>query len=379
MPPAHPPEPERSSVTRLPREVVTPTDARSIVELHRRALELGEKGEHARAARELERILGLEPDGELSERAGFEAAAEWDEAGELERAAIAYERAARRHPKSELSTTAWCRAIRLWTYLEHFGRAEELARSVLAREAHLGPFHRVVCLGAVALGRLSAGDELGASTFVERGREVIDAHRMDAAGVVSRDLAPIYYALGELRRRRADRIRFDPLPPDFAAALEERCQLLLDAQGAYSDAMRAQDAHWSSMAGYRVAELYQRLHQDLMRIEPPPSARSAEKRALFEGAMRLRYSVLLDKALGMLDHALSMAERTGEASAWTRRAERARAQVKKALLDQQAALQRLPYSKATLERALSDLGRRAARGDLGQQRARPRPASGPMP
>jgi len=103
-----------------------------------------------------------------------------------------------------------------------------------------------------------------------------------------------------------ERIRFAPVPSDFAAVLEQRCQLLLDAQSAYSDAMRAYDAHWSAMAGFRVGELYQKLHEELMQVPAPKSADSAGKRQLFEGAMRLRYSILLDKAKAMMDHTVAM-------------------------------------------------------------------------
>ena len=82
----------------------------------------------------------------------------------------------------------------------------------------------------------------------------------------------MYFALGELRRMRAERIHFVPVPENFGAALEQRCQLLLDSQSAYSDAMRAYDSHWSAMAGYRVGELYQKLHEELMQVPAPKAA-----------------------------------------------------------------------------------------------------------
>jgi hypothetical protein len=142
------------------------------------------------------------------------------------------------------------------------------------------------------------------------------------------------------------------VPENFAAALEQRCQLLLDAQGAYSDAMRAYDAHWSAMAGYRVGELYQKLHEEMMQVPPPKSANSEARRQLFEGAMRLRYSILLDKAKAMLDHTVTMAERTGEQSEWVLKARQARDAVEKAMVDESQALARLPYTRAQLQEAL---------------------------
>jgi xanthine/CO dehydrogenase XdhC/CoxF family maturation factor len=178
---------------------------------------------------------------------------------------------------------------------------------------------------------------------------VVDLHQLDAAGRISRDLAQLYYALGELRRVKAERIVFQPMPPNFGAVLEERCQLLLDAQSAYADSMRAYDAHWSAMAGYRTTELYQRLHQDLLAVQPPPSADTERKRQLFEGAVRTRYAILLTKARALAQSTLTMAERTGEHSEWVERTREALKSIDRAAREEEAALAKLPYTKQDFE------------------------------
>jgi hypothetical protein len=343
----------------VPRTVITPERAASIPELYEHALGLARDGKHGDAALEFERIHDLDPTGDLADDALFQGASERDEAGELERAATDYEQLARGYPKSESATTALVRATRLFAYLERWQRAGELAERALAGPRELGPFERISVYAASALSRLEAGDQHAAQTFIEKGRDVIDEYRLDAAGAVPRELAALYFALGELRRRRSEQILFEPLPPDFADALERRWQLLLVALSAYSDAMRAYDAHWSAMAGYRVGELYERLHQDVMRIAPPAAADSEEKRRLFEAAMRFRYAVLLDKARQFMQHTLSMAERTGERSPWVDKTREALAEIQAANQREQAALAALPYSRATLEAGLSDLQRRA--------------------
>jgi hypothetical protein len=124
--------------------------------------------------------------------------------------------------------------------------------------------------------------------------------------------------------------------------------------------MRAHDAHWSTMAGVRVGELYQSLHRDLTRMPVPKAADTLEKRQLFEGAIRLRYAVLLETALRMIDHTLAMADRTGERSGWVDRGRAARASVESEMRAEQAALARLPFSKQTLEAALDELKARHA-------------------
>jgi hypothetical protein len=302
----------------------------------------------------------LDPEGPLADDALFQAGAAYDLGAELEVAARRYEDLARRFPRSELARPALARGVRILTHLEAWERAGLLARSLLAFESELGPFDRVSAYAAAALDGLVRDDELGASTMIERGRTLIDERGLDAAGQVPRELGALYFALGELRRRRAARIVFEPLPPNFPVVMEQRCQLLLDAQSAYSDAMRAHDAHWSTMAGVRVGELYQSLHRDLTRMPVPKAADTLEKRQLFEGAIRLRYAVLLETALRMIDHTLAMADRTGERSGWVDRGRAARASVESEMRAEQAALARLPFSKQTLEAALDELKARHA-------------------
>jgi hypothetical protein len=217
---------------------------------------------------------------------------------------------------------------------------------------------------------LAASQRDRAEYFIAKGLAVVDRYGLDRAGRVPPDLAELYFALGEARRQRADAAQLDPDVRHFSASLERRCQLLLDAQSAYSDSMRAYDAHWSTLAGYRVGELYQRLHAELMRV-PAPRAATAREQQLFEGAMRLRYTVLLRKASKMLDHTLALARRTGEDSDWVRRAEESRNSIARALVDEQNALERLPFSAPDLQRALDDLAARSARPGAGGLREAP--------
>jgi hypothetical protein len=116
--------------------------------------------------------------------------------------------------------------------------------------------------------------------------------------------------------------------------------------------MRAYDAHWSTMAGFRVGELYEKLHEDLMQVPAPKSADTERRRELFEGAMRLRYAILLDKAKAMLDHTVTMADRTGEQSPWVLKARQSRDAIAHAVDAEQQALARLPYTREQLQAAL---------------------------
>jgi len=274
------------------------------------------------------------------------------------------------------------RVTRLLVFLGRFEPAGVYAERLLKQLDQLGDFDRIAVLSARALGAIYAGEEQQASYFIEKARDIVESRQLDAAGRVPRDLAQLYYALGESRRVKAERIVFVPTPPNFGAALEQRCQLLLDAQSAYSDAMRAYDAHWSAMAGFRTSELYQKLHQDLLAVTPPPSADTDRKRQLFEGAVRTRYSILLTKAKGMAEHTLAMAERTGEHSEWVERTRQSLDSINRAIADEEAALAKLPYTRQDFEAYFAQMEAAAKGGGApaaapATPKGRPRPTSGP--
>jgi len=332
--------------------VVTPEASTDIPELFEKATAEGQAKRYELAASQFERAFQLDPDGPLADKSLFESAEMYDLLGKHSEALARYEQVARRFPKSALDRVARVRALRLLTYLEQYPRAGELADGTSAKYKDLLSFDQLAVLAARALSRLAAGDDAQAETAISKARDIIERESLDAAGRVPPELAPVYFALGELRRMRAERIHFVPVPENFGAALEQRCQLLLDAQSAYSDAMRAYDSHWSAMAGYRVGELYQKLHQEMMQVPPPKAADSERRRQLFEGAMRLRYSILLDKAKSMLDHTVAMADRTGEQSPWVLKSRQARDAIAQAMEEERQALARLPYTKQQLQTAL---------------------------
>jgi hypothetical protein len=344
----------------VPRTIVTPEGASSIPELLRDADALAAAQRWVEAADAYERAYRLEPEGALGERARWGAADARDRGNQLERALAGYELFAQRQPATARGREAMIRATRLLVFLGRFAPAGVYAERLLKQPSELGDSERIAVLSARALSLIEAGEDQQASYFIEKGRDVVDAHQLDAAGRISRDLAQLYYALGESRRVKAERIVFQPMPPNFGAVLEERCQLLLDAQSAYADSMRAYDAHWSAMAGYRTAELYQRLHRDLLAVQPPPSADTERKRQLFEGAVRTRYAILLTKARALAQSTLSMAERTGEASGWVDRTREALKNIDSSIRDEEAALAKLPYTKQDFEAYFAQMSAPAA-------------------
>jgi hypothetical protein len=351
--------------TAVPALIVSPTDVTSVEELFQAGQTALRQGQPAQAALAFDRIVTHDPLGPFTPRALFQGALSHEQTGDLEGAVTRFEQLERRFPAAPLAVESIVRSLRVRLYLEQWLEAGAVAAHFLERYPSGPVLGSVISHAARALGSLEADRVSDAEYFIARGLDIVEQRELDRAGEIPRDLAPLYFAQGEAKRRRSEAALLSPDVRDFAVRLEQRCQLLLAAQSAYSNTMRAHDSHWSTMAGYRVGELYERLHEELMRI-PPPRATTPREQRLFEGAMRLRYSVLLGKATGMLDHTLAMAVRTGEDSEWVRRTERARAALARASAEEQAALDRLPFTREDLESALDDLEAKA--------RAAPRPS-----
>lgn len=204
------------------------------------------------------------------------------------------------------------------------------------------------------------GDDTGASKDIFDGLELSDQLHYGARDVLPVAVAQLRFALGEMRRMRSERIAFEPLPPDFVAKLEERCGGLLEAQEAYAMAVRSIDPHWAAMSGYRVGEMYRKLHKDLMEIPPPATSRTEQQKQMFFAFMHIRYRILLEKGLRELDQTIALGERTSDSSAWIQRARDAKAEMDLALADEKAQIAKMPFTEAEVNQALDLLQKKTA-------------------
>jgi tetratricopeptide (TPR) repeat protein len=308
----------------------------------------------------LDRIVSLEPDGSHAAAASFNAGFAYEQLGKTREALERYRRVVERFPEAAETTGALLRGSRLLARAEDWEGLALYGELMLAR-GDLSVVDRIEALGAHGLGLAAQGQLDKATVSISKARTLIEDHGFQEVGKLTLGMAQVFFALGEVLRLRGEQIVFVPRPDNFSEVLEQRCQSLLDAQDAYATAMRAYDAHWSAMAGYRVGGMYQQLHRDIMGIPAPSAAKTSKQRALFEGAMQLRYRVLLEKGLKMMDRTLAMAERTGESSSWVHRARDAKRDLELALEAATQSLAKLPYTEQDLQRALDDI---AGKGKL---------------
>lgn len=351
--------PGRNAHVNVPTTVITKDTGENIADLLARADRAAEDGAYEEAIHLYHRVIDADLEGDYRTRAFIGLGTIHDVEGRAEAALAAYQSAVpTRGPSSRPEVGPLrVRIVRLLVFLERFVEAEEVARELDPSERPV--LEAVIIHAARALGLVERGELDEAQLEIGRGRQRLDDAGLGQLIEVPLDVAALEYARGELLRRRAEAIGFDPLPLDFAAALEERCRYILDAQAAYSEVMKAGSAQYSAMAGVRVGSLYQSLHSDLIRMGRPTTADTPEKRMLFEAALRLRYAILLRKAAAMMESTVRMIERTGEGGQWADRARQALSEISQAERSEQALIDALPVARADIERALADLGERA--------------------
>ncbi len=258
---------------------------------------------------------------------------------------------ARRFPDGPRARSALVRAASLDAYLEDWGALSAIGDALLAR-TDLADLDRLVALGARGLSLIELGDDVAASRDIYDGLELADRLHYGARDVLPVAVAELRFALGELRRVRSERIVFDPLPSDFVDELEERCGGLLAAQQSYAMAVRSIDPHWAAMSGYRVGEMYRRLHDELVRIPPPSASKTTEQKDVFYAFLHVRYRVLLEKGLRQIDQPLALGERINDTSAWVQRARAARDAMQAALDEEKARMARMPFKEEDIGTAL---------------------------
>lgn len=331
------------------------------------AKELLAKGEHAILMQQwqdaidaFEALLAGDSAANDNPQVIYDLAVAYEGIGHFDRARTRYREVVKRFPDDTNARPALAREVSLDAYLEDWTALGEAGDQILARK-DIDVGDKMLGLGARGLSRITNGDENGGWKDVNDGLDLVEETRFGATGQLPVAAAMLRYAEGEIRRIRSEKIILNPPPPDFLAKLEARCQLLLEAQSSYADAIRSVDLHWAAMSGYRVGQMYRTLHQHLMMIPPTDKAKTDSDKQLFYGIMHVRYRALLDKGIEMMKRTLALGQKPemqGVAVAWMKRAEEAKAEMEQALAEEKAVLATFPYSEETLEKTLDIMKRK---------------------
>jgi tetratricopeptide (TPR) repeat protein len=141
--------------------------------------------------------------------------------------------------------------------------------------------------------------------------------------------------LGEASRGSFKESLVDPAAMDDAklqAALEQKSSFLLTAQDHYLKAIHQGDGEWATAAGFRIGELYESFHDDLIQAKPPPGL-NEEQRALYSGELRKKVRRLVEKAIRIYEQTLTQAQESGSKSSYRQKTQESLDRLRKLLLE----------------------------------------------
>ena len=246
------------------------------------------------------------------------------------------------------------RVVRLLNHLDEYQAAGALAAKIPPQTRPA--LDQIALKVALGLAALKAHETQAAREILQDAASIASARGYIKWRIPPYDLAGLYFGQAELLQLEANAIGLDVPITEFPARVEERCQALLVAQRQYSQVLRVGSAHWSAMAGVQVAQLYLQLHTELIAAAKLAPAETREEQTLVEGALRLRYSVLLRKGVALMRTTLALIQKTAPHSPWAKKAEAALMALEQSQQQEGEVLKSLPYTEAELQKMLDDLG-----------------------
>ena len=167
-------------------------------------------------------------------------------------------------------------------------------------------------------------------------RTALDLYENDREEPVDPALpAQAEFWLGEAFRRAFREQKLDPLSMDekgLANALEQKAQFLLSAQGHYLRSIRRGDGEWATAAGYRIGEMYEEFHDQLLSAPLPPGL-TIDQGALYQKELRDKVRNLIEKAIRIYEQTLATAQRVGAQGGYVEKTQAALERLRKLLLD----------------------------------------------
>jgi len=216
------------------------------------------------------------------------------------------------------------------------GRYADAARRLhaLAGRPGLEPLLRGSALLQEGVCRIEAGERVEGQALLRQSLEIFD--REAALQPIDPTLRPqAEYWLGEAYDREFREVPLDPagMTDDaLSQALERKADLLLSAQGHFLRCVRLGESNWSVAAGYRIGEMYEHFHDQLL-AAPLPADLTEAQRAFYQQELRARVRNLLSKAMEIYEETLAAAERTGARGEAVARATAAVERLRNALLE----------------------------------------------
>ena len=304
--------------------------------------------------------------GEMDAATLFDTGTRLFQQGEFEKAALHFDRLWQSFPDSRDRVTAIWNAGLALERLGRFSEAlERFVEYIKYKDEPDAQFHAAVC--EYKLGRLDEAaarlqklaDRPGlppvrrADALLQEGVCKVESGARNegerllraALQIYEKDLAdePVDPALpaqaefwlGEAYRGYYRELKLDPAAMDEKAlgdALESKAQFLLSAQGHFLRCIRKGDGEWATAAGFRIGEMYEEFHDQLVGA-PLPAGLDEQQRALYQEELRKKVRNLIGKAIRIYEQTLSTAQRVGAQNAYVQKTEEALERLRKLMLE----------------------------------------------
>ena len=295
-------------------------DAYDAGELFGRASAAYRRMAWASAAALFQQVSEEFPGSTFASPALYNAGLAYERENDFQRAATIYETLVATYPSSPDVTDALFRLTGAYEALEMWEDADQTLDKLLSERRDLSAIERVECLSRKGAALIYL------DRYVEARAALNKAVMFFRSGSQIPPSASTYYyamarfKLGEILEREMHAVELPGVERLIAEALEEKCQLLLDAQSAYTEAIRVAHPHWAAAAAYRIGHLYRILWGDMM-TAPPPKDLGEKERDAYLDVLRKQIRVLLKKAVRQWERVLSMADRLALSNEWVARTE----------------------------------------------------------
>lgn len=295
--------------------------------LFTRGIDLMRGGEHLSALSYFQRVVEEFPDSFLVLPAWFNRAVCWIRLEDGERALGAIDTYMERLPATAAEKYRIDGRFKRGAALMLLERYEEAAElfDVMIVEVEL-PADQVEALVDSGIAHFMLEDRVTAEyRFMKAKRIHKQASRherlqvkyfMGQASFYLAEIARMEFSEFKLRYPTAEEMAGDPsLEGVLGKQLEQKCQLLLRAQYAFTRTIREGHVGWASASGYKVGTMYEEMYDDLTSL-PEPKDLTEEQQKLFSDLLRDKVLILLEKAVKIWGATAEMATRTDQQNLW---------------------------------------------------------------
>ena len=133
-------------------------------------------------------------------------------------------------------------------------------------------------------------------------------------------VAEAAFRLGQISAERFELVVLAFPQEVLKKRLELKCALLLQAQDRYLKALRYGDIKTAALVGLGIGDMYEKLHEMVVKLEPPADL-NAEQKVVYDEVVDERIRILVKKALYVYERSLLVGRRDPDADPWVKELE----------------------------------------------------------